>query len=244
MNSVMVAWKLHRNAAYSMTLKNKINQSKKISHCLLKNRFFFSRNQMSGEFRFDSLPPCPEFYPTIEEFADPMRYINSIRPLAETAGICKIVPVRFCNWFAVVVFLILLFIYARKFIYSRKRLGSIRHSGSMKWMSTRSRSRRSSKTCTNWCTATPSPSSLCNGCASFGRPTTHRRHFVYRNFSIRSVDSELVSNYITSLLRFFFFLFLDVVIFDAFFFFFFVLRTCRRQTSIVRYCVFFFIYLL
>ncbi|KAI7828357.1 JmjC domain, hydroxylase-domain-containing protein [Kickxella alabastrina] len=38
------------------------------------------------------LPEAPTFYPTAEEFADPLAYIQSIRPLAEKSGLCKIVP--------------------------------------------------------------------------------------------------------------------------------------------------------
>lgn len=34
----------------------------------------------------------PTFHPTPEEFADPLRYIASIRPIAEPYGVCKIVP--------------------------------------------------------------------------------------------------------------------------------------------------------
>lgn len=38
------------------------------------------------------LPEAPVFYPTAEEFADPMKYLDSIRPQAEPAGVIKIVP--------------------------------------------------------------------------------------------------------------------------------------------------------
>jgi hypothetical protein len=36
--------------------------------------------------------PCPIFRPSAEEFADPIRYISSIRSIGEKAGICKIIP--------------------------------------------------------------------------------------------------------------------------------------------------------
>ncbi len=37
--------------------------------------------------------PCgPVFFPTQEEFEDPLKYISSIREVAEKYGICKIVP--------------------------------------------------------------------------------------------------------------------------------------------------------
>ncbi|KAJ2661771.1 hypothetical protein IWW48_002165 [Coemansia sp. RSA 1200] len=42
--------------------------------------------------RMFGLPEAPTFYPSAEEFADPLEYIQKIRPEAEKAGICKIVP--------------------------------------------------------------------------------------------------------------------------------------------------------
>ncbi|KAI8324256.1 JmjC-domain-containing protein [Martensiomyces pterosporus] len=38
------------------------------------------------------LPEAPTFYPSAAEFADPIAYIQKIRPEAELAGLCKIVP--------------------------------------------------------------------------------------------------------------------------------------------------------
>ncbi|KAJ2735345.1 hypothetical protein H4R23_002218 [Coemansia sp. Cherry 401B] len=38
------------------------------------------------------LPEAPIFYPTAAEFKDPLAYIQKIRPQAESAGLCKIVP--------------------------------------------------------------------------------------------------------------------------------------------------------
>ncbi|KAJ1983657.1 hypothetical protein H4R33_004671 [Dimargaris cristalligena] len=42
--------------------------------------------------RHFGLPEAPVFYPTPEEFANPLQYIEKIRPLAEHAGLCKIIP--------------------------------------------------------------------------------------------------------------------------------------------------------
>jgi histone demethylase JARID1 len=38
------------------------------------------------------LEDCPSFYPTMEEFRDPMSYIRSISDRARPYGLCKIVP--------------------------------------------------------------------------------------------------------------------------------------------------------
>ncbi|KAK7062094.1 Jumonji superfamily protein [Favolaschia claudopus] len=38
------------------------------------------------------LPDCPIFYPTAEEFKDPMAYIRTISQVANNHGICKVVP--------------------------------------------------------------------------------------------------------------------------------------------------------
>lgn len=41
---------------------------------------------------FKRPPEAPVFRPTLAEFADPLAYIQQIRPQAEGAGICRIIP--------------------------------------------------------------------------------------------------------------------------------------------------------
>ncbi|KAI0500585.1 hypothetical protein KFK09_018799 [Dendrobium nobile] len=44
-----------------------------------------------------AIPPAPVFYPTDDEFKDPLEYISKIRPQAEGYGICRIVPPKSWN---------------------------------------------------------------------------------------------------------------------------------------------------
>lgn len=39
-----------------------------------------------------TLPECPVFRPTLDEFSEPGRYVRSIMPQIEQYGICKVVP--------------------------------------------------------------------------------------------------------------------------------------------------------
>jgi histone demethylase JARID1 len=41
---------------------------------------------------YSSPSEAPVFYPTCDEFADPLEYIEKIRPIASRAGLCKIIP--------------------------------------------------------------------------------------------------------------------------------------------------------
>eukprot|EP00298_Acanthocystis_sp_HF-20_P029427 c8307_g1_i1.p1 GENE.c8307_g1_i1~~c8307_g1_i1.p1 ORF type:complete len:135 (+),score=36.03 c8307_g1_i1:103-507(+) len=44
-----------------------------------------------------SLPSAPIFYPTTDEFKDPIAYIQKISATAKSAGICKVVPPKEWN---------------------------------------------------------------------------------------------------------------------------------------------------
>ena len=62
------------------------NEEKRLLQLALKN------SQLETTRVKHTLPPAPTFYPTVEEFKNPLAYIDSIRPQAEKCGICKIVP--------------------------------------------------------------------------------------------------------------------------------------------------------
>lgn len=59
-------------------------------HLRQSNRSF-SANK-NEEFMFEVPAEAPVFVPTIDEFKNPLTYINKIRPIAEKYGICKIRP--------------------------------------------------------------------------------------------------------------------------------------------------------
>ena len=48
---------------------------------------------MSGQ----SIPEAPVYHPTLEEWADPVTYIGTIRHTAQRHGICRIVPPKVCD---------------------------------------------------------------------------------------------------------------------------------------------------
>ncbi|TXT12276.1 uncharacterized protein COLE_02686 [Cutaneotrichosporon oleaginosum] len=48
--------------------------------------------ERSNKPRLFDLPTCPAYYPTHDEFDNPMAYIDSIAPEAKKYGICKIIP--------------------------------------------------------------------------------------------------------------------------------------------------------
>lgn len=60
-------------------------------HLRHPNSSSFSVNK-NQDFEFAVPTEAPVFVPTIEEFRNPLTYINKIRPVAEKYGICKIRP--------------------------------------------------------------------------------------------------------------------------------------------------------
>lgn len=50
------------------------------------------QTEKCDEFDFEVPEEAPVFIPTVEEFKNPLLYIQKIRPLAEKFGICKIKP--------------------------------------------------------------------------------------------------------------------------------------------------------
>ncbi|KAG1360619.1 lysine-specific demethylase JMJ706 [Cocos nucifera] len=60
----------------------------------LKDTFLKHKVEKFGMSNFDwidEIPECPVFYPTKEEFEDPLIYLQKIAPLASKFGICKII---------------------------------------------------------------------------------------------------------------------------------------------------------
>ena len=51
---------------------------------------YYGVESIMEEFRRP--PEAPVFEPTEEEFADPIAYVATIRPIVEKTGICKIRP--------------------------------------------------------------------------------------------------------------------------------------------------------
>jgi hypothetical protein len=47
---------------------------------------------MGEPFKLEKIQEAATFWPSKEEFTDPLEYIKKIRPMAEKYGICKIVP--------------------------------------------------------------------------------------------------------------------------------------------------------
>jgi hypothetical protein len=53
-------------------------------------------NKNNKNDSYDIIPEAVTFKPNEHEFKEPLDFINSIRPIAEKYGICKIIPPK--NW--------------------------------------------------------------------------------------------------------------------------------------------------
>jgi hypothetical protein len=71
-----------------------------------------------------SPPEAPVFYPTCDEFADPLEYIEKIRPIASRAGLCKIIPPKVNT----------IFIRSYKMIFFKKKQRNGNHHFVLMWM--------------------------------------------------------------------------------------------------------------
>lgn len=71
---------------------NHSNISSPLSPPLQHNKYSSFSFHKNEEFEFQVPAEAPVFVPTIEEFKNPLTYINKIRPVAEKFGICKIKP--------------------------------------------------------------------------------------------------------------------------------------------------------
>nr|CAD7428452.1 unnamed protein product [Timema monikensis] len=65
---------------------------------LLKSSNADKKFKAMSEFVFDVPEEAPIFYPTEEEFQNPLEYIKKIRFISEKFGICKIIPPQFIWW--------------------------------------------------------------------------------------------------------------------------------------------------
>ncbi|KXN89442.1 Lysine-specific demethylase 5A [Leucoagaricus sp. SymC.cos] len=83
-------------AAHSLTAKYRnappIPVSPTLNMSSVKTPGHRHEGKASPTSRPFGLKDCPEYYPTSEQFADPMEYIKSIAEQAKEFGICKIVP--------------------------------------------------------------------------------------------------------------------------------------------------------
>ncbi|XP_022192886.2 lysine-specific demethylase lid isoform X2 [Nilaparvata lugens] len=63
-----------------------------VEYCLKAQNQVPDLNPPENPSSFIKPIEAPTFHPTKDEFSDPIAYINSVRPLAEQFGICKVVP--------------------------------------------------------------------------------------------------------------------------------------------------------
>ena len=55
--------------------------------CSEKSIKIMPKASAEKEWKFSMLPKANVFHPTLEEFANPLKYISSIREVAKTTGI-------------------------------------------------------------------------------------------------------------------------------------------------------------
>ena len=61
-------------------------------HSMLHSMQALRKSLIDQKRIINTVPEAPVFHPTVEEFADPLEFIASIKKAGETAGIVKIVP--------------------------------------------------------------------------------------------------------------------------------------------------------
>lgn len=76
-----------RRRPFSVDLPSKEEEA--MLQCALSNSLAITRREQSA---FDLIIDAPVYAPSNEEFADPVSFIESIRPDAEQYGLCKVVP--------------------------------------------------------------------------------------------------------------------------------------------------------
>ena len=88
-----IAWVLHKKKPWAASYKMNGEQHDRNSNADVKSENGAGPSTKNDvDYELPDLPEAPVFYPTAEEFQDPMKYLESIRAQAEPAGVIKIVP--------------------------------------------------------------------------------------------------------------------------------------------------------